>query len=56
VHGVAHAVARTAVPNAEFLAGATEKEMVVCILEVDLQQVVIDALGGKLGLDAAKGS
>lgn len=50
VHDMADAVARPGVPNAEPPTGAFEKEVVLRIKIVDLQQIVIDILHARLGL------
>jgi len=52
MHRVAHAVPRPAVPRAKLLAGAAQKEVVVRVLEVGLNQVVINVLRRELSLDA----
>jgi hypothetical protein len=54
VHRMAHAVSGTAVPDAKLFAGAAQKQMIVGILEIGLEQVVIDVLRGELGLDSGK--
>lgn len=51
VHGMAHAVARRRIPDPESAASAPQKEMVVGIAEVGLDQVVVHVLGGQLGPD-----
>ena len=50
VNGMADPVARPAVPDAELFARAKQKQVVVGILEIRLQQIVIDVLGRHLGL------
>ena len=49
MYGMAYAVTGPAIPKAEFLASTTQKQMVVGVFEVFLQEIVIHILGGKLG-------
>ena len=52
VHGMADAVSRPAVPHAEAAAGAAEKQVLVGIEMIVLNQIVVDVLGGEPHLDA----
>ena len=54
VSGVADPVPGAAIPDAEAVAGALEKAVVVRVSEVFLQQVVIDVLCRQLGLHAVE--
>ena len=53
VYGMTHTRTRAAEPHAETPAGAAQKQMIIRILEVGLQQVVIDVLRRNLGAHAA---
>ena len=54
VNGVTDAVARLGVPDAESAAGAVEKQVVVGVAFVGLQQVVVDVLRAELGANAVE--
>ena len=54
MEGMTHAVTGPAVPNTEALAGTAQKQVVICVLEVLLKQVVVDVLSGELGTDAVE--
>jgi hypothetical protein len=49
--GMADTVSGAAVPDPKLLTGAAQKEVIIGILKIGLQQVVIDILGRKLRPD-----
>jgi len=52
VNRMADAVSRPAVPEAESLAGAAQKQVIIGIFKIGLQQIVVDILRRKFGFDA----
>src|SRR5262249_8207939 len=52
VGGMADAVSRTAVPDAEAAAGGTQKEVLFAIQIIRLEEIMVDILGGDADLHA----
>ena len=54
VNGVAHSVARPAVPDTETLTGTLQKDVIVRVSVIRLDQIVVHVLNRKLRLDPVK--